>query len=85
MIEMGLSSIAPWRRKKVEPKPEAKAEPGATDDQPADDYFEGWTPYEREREEARFRVIADSMERALGHGKGSRNPPVQETYSPFDW
>ena len=83
VIGMGLSSIAPWPRKKVDPKPEAK--PVASDDQPADDYFEGMTPYEREREEARFRVIADSMERALGRGRGSRNPPVQETYSPFEW
>ncbi len=84
---MGLFSIAPWRRKQ-KTEPEAKGAekfPSPSDDQPADDYFAGMTPYEREREEARFRVIADSMERALGRGKGSRNPPVQETNSPFDW
>ncbi len=80
---MGLFSIAPWRRKKVDA--EAKAEPVAGDDQPADDYFAGMTPYEREREEARFRIIAASAERAMGRGRGSRNPPLQETRCPFDW
>ena len=77
---MGLFSIAPWRRKRT-PDPETEARP----DQGAD-RFKGWTAYEREREEARMRVIADSMDRALGRGKGARNPPIQEyQYCPFDW
>ncbi len=76
---MGLFSTAPWRRKQ---KPEA---PPPAADQPPDDYFEGWTPYECEREEARFRIIAESMDRAMGRGRGARNPPIQETQSPFDW
>ncbi len=77
---MGLFSIAPWRRKQ-KPETEARAAPR---DQGAD-RFKGWTPYDREREEARMRVIADSMDRALGRGKGARNPPIQETHCPFDW
>lgn len=84
---MGLFSIAPWRRKQ-KPEPEAKGAeiiPSPGVEKRADDYFKGWPAYEREREEARFRVIAESMERAMGRGKGSRNPPVQETYCPFDW
>ncbi len=80
---MGLFSIAPWRRKsEPEPDPEARA---PTRDQGADDYFKGWTAYEREREVARMRVISDSMDRAMGRGMGARNPPVQVTMSPFDW
>ncbi len=77
---MGLFSTAPWRRKQ---KPEA---PPAPADQRPDDRFNGWTAYEREREEARMRVISASMDRALGRGRGARNPPVQEyQYCPFDW
>ena len=58
---------------------------GERPDQGAD-RFKGWTAYEREREEARMRVISASMDRALGHGKLRRNPPVQEhQYCPFDW
>jgi len=35
---------------------------------------------------SRQRLIADSMERALGRGNLRRNPPVQEhDYCPFDW
>ncbi len=80
---MGLFSIPPWRRKqKPEPETEARAAPR---DQGADDRFKGWTKYEREREEARMRVITESAERAMGRGKGSRNPPLQETLCPFDW
>ena len=43
-------------------------------------------PYEREREEARMRVIEESMERAFGRGKLKMNPPKQDNdYSPFEW
>ncbi len=83
---MGIFNFgkAPWQRSKTEPG--AVANVPDTDEKRADDYFAGMTPYEKEREEARFRVIADSMEQALGRGKGSRNPPVQECdYSPFRW
>ncbi len=85
---MGLFSIAPWQRKQ-KTEPEAKGAekfPSPSDDQRADDYFAGMTPYEREREEARFRVITDSMERALGRGKLRRNPPCQQNdYNQFRW
>ncbi len=76
-----LLCLPPWLRKRT---PETEAPPPPPD-QDAADRFKGWTAYEREREEARMRVISDSMDRALGRGKGARNPPIQETHCPFDW
>ncbi len=76
---MGLFSNPPWRRKRT-PDPETEARP----DQGAD-VDDDMTLYERARHEAQMRLITESAERAMGRGKGSRNPPVQVTQSPFDW
>ena len=71
----------------VQPSQRAVRRMTDTDDEKkADDYFAGMDAYDRSREEARLRAVADSMDRALGRGKLTRNPPVQENrYSPHRW
>ena len=70
---MRLFGITPWKRKK---EPEAEPEPEMSED--AEDI------YEKAREEARMRVIHESMERALG--RRSSNLPVQNyEYCPHEW
>ena len=71
VIEMALFRLAPWKREK---------EPAAV----AAQLGEPEDAHEKAREEARMRVVYESMQRALG--RRSANPPRQQNdFCPQEW